>query len=318
MPLPGDITTITVTGTLLSYGGVPMPGSVVFTPSVQVTDVTGNVILTPQPIIVPLVNGTFSVVLPCTDDPTLNPTGFTYYVDERVPDGTQYSISIPRSLGASVDLSHLAQIPAVTPTAQYLPLPSGTPTAGYVPIATGSGEASSWGPVGAPLPADQGLIGWAYDSVSAANASNQPAAGTIIAVRIKVPAATISNLWVGINSSGSGLTSGENFAGLYSGDGSSLLSATADQSTAWQSGFLAVPMALTVPQTVPAGYVYVAWYANGTTIPKFQWAGSANVVNANLTNATARFAHAQTGRTTSLPASLALGMSGDAYWAAVS
>jgi hypothetical protein len=168
------------------------------------------------------------------------------------------------------------------------------------------------------LPADDGFLGWAYDPAMAANASNQPAAGTVIAVRVKVPACKITKLWVGINSAGSGLTSGQNLAGLYSSDGSALLSATADQTTPWASGFTPVSMSLVTPQVVPAGWVYVAWYANGTTVPKFQFAGSANLVNANLSNPAARFATGGTGRTTSLPASLTLNMNADAYWAGVS
>lgn len=166
-------------------------------------------------------------------------------------------------------------------------------------------------------PSDSGLIAWAYDPVSASSASNQPAAGQVVGVKMRVPAGTITNLWVGLNSAGSGLTAGQNFAGLYNSAGT-LLSATADQSTAWTSGFTAVSMALTAAQVVAAGYVYVCWFANGTTIPKFQWANSANVLNANInTGATARFVHGPGGQTTSMPASLSPGASGDGYWAAV-
>jgi len=172
-----------------------------------------------------------------------------------------------------------------------------------------------------PQPADFGMIGWAYDPSAAASASNAQTSGTISAVRLRVPAGTITNIILGINSAGTNLVSGQNFAGLYSSDGSTLLSATADQTTNWtNTSFAAVTMALTTPQTVAAGYVYVAWYANnsGGSNPKWQWANSANMVNATLTNSTARFGRGGTGATTALPASLTLTTSGDTYWCAVS
>jgi hypothetical protein len=189
----------------------------------------------------------------------------------------------------------------------------GTPTAPTTPslLAPTSQNATM-------VPADEGFLGWAYDTSFSSVASNQPTAGLVSAVRIKVPACTISYIWLGINAPGSGLTSGQNFAGLYSSTGATLLSATADQSAAWESGYLAVKMALTTPQTVPAGWVYVAWFSNGTTIPKFQMSGTANSINANLTNATARFATGGSGATTAMPSLLTLAATANAYWAAVS
>lgn len=167
-------------------------------------------------------------------------------------------------------------------------------------------------------PSDAGLFGWAYDPSISAAASNSPAAGLVVATRIKISACTISNIWVGINSAGGTLTAGQNFAGLYNSSGATLLSATADQTTPWTStSFAALSMPLLAPQAVSAGFVYVALFSNGTTIPKFQWANSANVVNANLTNPTARFAHGGTGATVAMPASLTLSTSGDSYWFAV-
>ena len=50
MPLPGGLNVITVTGTYLTPNGAPMPGSVSFTPSADLTDSTGQVILRAVPI----------------------------------------------------------------------------------------------------------------------------------------------------------------------------------------------------------------------------------------------------------------------------
>jgi hypothetical protein len=168
------------------------------------------------------------------------------------------------------------------------------------------------------LSADQGLIAWAYDPAIAAVASNSPTAGQVQATRIKVPATTISNLWLGINTAGATLTAGQNFAALYNSGATAQLGITADQTTNWQSGFLAIQMPIT-PVAVPAGFVYVCWYSNGTTTPKFQWAGSGNLVNANVPGATSRFGKGGTGATTAFPGSpLTITASADAYWAAVS
>jgi len=171
-----------------------------------------------------------------------------------------------------------------------------------------------------PQPSDFGLVAWAYDPVIAAGASNAQSNGVITAVRLRVPAGVITNIILGINSAGTSMTSGQNFAGLYSGDGQTLLSATADQSANWAAtSFAAVTMALTAAQTVAAGYVYVAWYANGTgSNPKWQWNAASNFINATLGNSTARFAHGGSGATTALPASLTLTTNGDSYWCAVS
>lgn len=169
-----------------------------------------------------------------------------------------------------------------------------------------------------PQPQDYGFLGWSYDPAIAAVGSNSPANGVAQAITLKVSPGLISNIWLGINSPGVTLVAGQNFAGLYSAGGVALLSSTADQSVAWASGFLAVKIPLLTP-VVPAGnLVTVAWFANATTTPKFQWAGSGNLVNANLQNPNARFATGGAGLTAAMPASLALTATPDAYWCAVS
>jgi len=169
-------------------------------------------------------------------------------------------------------------------------------------------------------PADIGLIAWAYDPTAAGGGSNSQTSGTVTAVRVLVPATTITNIVLGINSAGVSLTSGQNFAGLYNAAGTTLLSATADQATAWQSGFTTIVAPLTTPQAVSAGYVWVAWYVNNTagSNPKWQWCGSANFLNLGQTGVNARFCTGGTGRTTSLPASLAFSATADGYWCGLS
>lgn len=127
MPLPGDITTIEVTGTCLDYAGNPLPGPVTFDPGTVLTDSTGLVILD-GPVVVPLdSNGAFTAVLVCTDNADLRPAGWTYTISVGVapppppwtpgtlvkdlPPPPAPPVSFPaalqHTLGAAVDLSAL-------------------------------------------------------------------------------------------------------------------------------------------------------------------------------------------------------------------
>jgi hypothetical protein len=111
MPLPGDITTITVTGAYLDPFGNPLSGTVVFVLPVTLQDSTGKVVLAAGPYPAVLVNGRFSITLPCTDNATVSPVNFTYTVVEQVPGvGRTTSFLLPHTLGASVDISALVPV----------------------------------------------------------------------------------------------------------------------------------------------------------------------------------------------------------------
>lgn len=121
MPLPGDLTTIIVTGTYQDPSGNPLSGHVTFTPTADLLDSTGRVVLRATPLTANLSSsGTISIVLPCTDNATLNPSAWAYTVAEVVSDGLNnlptrtYTIQLPHTLGATVDLSTL--IPVNPPT----------------------------------------------------------------------------------------------------------------------------------------------------------------------------------------------------------
>lgn len=109
MSLPGNITTITVTGAFASPSGAAASGTVSFAPTSTLTDQAGQVILTAQPVVETLTAGAFSVVLPCTDNTAIRPTPFEYLITISVPYATvePYAVSLPSTLGATVDLSAL-------------------------------------------------------------------------------------------------------------------------------------------------------------------------------------------------------------------
>jgi hypothetical protein len=110
VPLPPDLTTIVLTGTYADASGAPLTGQVIIYVPQVVRDSTGKVILGAGPVSCPLgPAGSFTVTLACTDNPNLNPTGFTYTVLEQIPGlGRSYSISLPHTLGPTADLSALA------------------------------------------------------------------------------------------------------------------------------------------------------------------------------------------------------------------
>jgi Right handed beta helix region/Periplasmic copper-binding protein (NosD) len=100
-----------LTGRFVDILGQPLAGTVTFTPAPAAVLVpTQQVIVLPAPRVVTLVAGAFDVVLPATDDPDGNPTGWTYTVAEGVPGGRSYAIEAPR--GVSQDLSQVAPVPS--------------------------------------------------------------------------------------------------------------------------------------------------------------------------------------------------------------
>lgn len=110
MPLPGDLATVVVTGTLLDPAGGALTGVVTFTPSAEVTDATGRVVIpaTPQPY--PLsADGTFTAgPLAATDNADLVPETWTYGVTVALTGAPEFSFScaIPHT-PSPVDISAL-------------------------------------------------------------------------------------------------------------------------------------------------------------------------------------------------------------------
>lgn len=113
--------TITVTGKYANFiSGAGETGTVQFIPSIpSLSDQTDHQFLTIPPFVVVLPGtlggqpnssgpGTFSIVLPCTDNTELFPEGFSYTVIEKVTNMAQRTtkgVLIPSTLGSTVDLT---------------------------------------------------------------------------------------------------------------------------------------------------------------------------------------------------------------------
>ena len=108
MALPGNITTITVTGQYIDFTGSPIAGQVKFTNPQFLVDAAADRMIVPTTITATLDNtGAFSVTIPITNDADVSPLNFTYTYEEAFIGGSTYTISLPASLGGSVDISDL-------------------------------------------------------------------------------------------------------------------------------------------------------------------------------------------------------------------
>ncbi|MFJ7337889.1 hypothetical protein ACIQUU_32150 [Streptomyces sp. NPDC101116] len=117
MSLPEGIPTVTVTGRYLRPDGQPLSGQVVWRAPNLLTFADHDVILG-GPVTVPLdKQGRFTVELPATDAPGMNPTGWSYSVAEQFATVSQnrvYQVLLPSS-DPVVDIADLAPTDPTTP-----------------------------------------------------------------------------------------------------------------------------------------------------------------------------------------------------------
>jgi hypothetical protein len=101
-----------LTGRFVDILGQPIQGYITLTPSAAaVLDSLNNVVVLPATRKVTLdATGAFDVVIPATDDPDMNPTNFTYTVQEVVHGGRSYSINAP--MNKTQDLADIAPVPS--------------------------------------------------------------------------------------------------------------------------------------------------------------------------------------------------------------
>lgn len=111
MALTPNLSTVTVGGQFVDVAGNPIAGQVTFTPRTILTDPTANQIIIPKTVVIDLdANGSFSVLLPATDDSDLAPVNWTYRVEEAFTGGRVYDIVLSSS-PATQNLADMA--PAV-------------------------------------------------------------------------------------------------------------------------------------------------------------------------------------------------------------
>lgn len=191
----------------------------------------------------------------------------------------------------------------------------------------------------AETPSSAGLIAWDFPYAMATQgaASTGSAAvtgGSLYLAKLVLAAGTVvTNLWFRIATAASGITSLQNFGGLYSASGT-LLATSADLSTVIGTNTGAIQAALTAPFTVQtSGTYYAGFFFNaGTTEPVLGTFANQNTVTTGAQNfgsvttfgntaAKFPFAINTTGNTTALPASLTMSSNtatgAYAYWVGV-
>ncbi len=120
MPLPGNVDTITVTGTYVDMSGAPLSGTVTFVASVnRLRDPDADVIITDYPFVATLDgSGSFSIELPATDDSDLVPSPWYYRVTENLNDHREtFFMEVPQSSPGGVldmaDADRAVKVPNV-------------------------------------------------------------------------------------------------------------------------------------------------------------------------------------------------------------
>ncbi|MFI7073568.1 hypothetical protein [Micromonospora sediminicola] len=158
----------------------------------------------------------------------------------------------------------------------------------------------------AQVPADRGWLAWTQPPHVLVAGSALAPAGTLQLRRLRrVPAGQVTNIVTFLTVAGSSLTAGQCFAALYTAAGA-LVAQTGDQSTAWASiGLKVMPLA-GGPYQVTGGDYYVGLWFNGTTGPAIVRSGtvSAALTNVGLSAPNFDMASANTGLTTTAPATL--------------
>lgn len=114
MALPIDYDTVPVRGKYVYLNGAPAAGFVQFAGKIVAVSDSTNTIIMPATITATLdANGQFEVNLPATNDPNIQPNGFTYTVTEQLSGGygRTYDIDVPlEAVGSGVDLSEIAPV----------------------------------------------------------------------------------------------------------------------------------------------------------------------------------------------------------------
>jgi len=113
MPLPGNITTITLTGQYIDFTGSAIAGQIKITMPEFLLNAAANRMIVPSTITQVLdADGAFSIVVPISNDADLdvfddaNDT-FAYTFEESFIGGATYEITLLAAMGASVDISDL-------------------------------------------------------------------------------------------------------------------------------------------------------------------------------------------------------------------
>lgn len=147
MPIPAEITLVTVTATYLRPDGSPASGRVSFVPS-QVNALADTVLTTWRTTSYLNSDGELSVQLPATDDASWEAPGWSYRVIEQIDgaDDRRYDITVPAA-SPTLDLATAAPLAEPATASSYVlrsnigtlvpPLVAGKVPESYLPASAG-------------------------------------------------------------------------------------------------------------------------------------------------------------------------------------
>jgi hypothetical protein len=146
MPLPGNLTTVTVTGKYLDASGSPVRGSVTFTLDTPLLNAGASTYIIETEYTVPLdAQGAFSVALPATNDVDVTPTGWTWTLTPNFDGADPLTFALPTNLGPSVDITVLAPaLPNPSTTYSYVLTSAVGAPSGVAPLNSGGTIAASY------------------------------------------------------------------------------------------------------------------------------------------------------------------------------
>jgi hypothetical protein len=146
MPLPGNLTTVTVTGKYLDASGAPVRGSVTFTLDTPLLNAGASTYIIETEYTVALdAQGAFSVALPATNDVDVTPTGWTWTLTPNFDGADPLTFALPTNLGPTVDITVLAPaLPNPSQTYSYVLVSAVGAPSGVAPLNSGGTIAASY------------------------------------------------------------------------------------------------------------------------------------------------------------------------------
>ena len=114
MTIDASVTQVTVQGSYVNFEGTAIAGQIKFTLSDMLRNSLANQMIVPSTISVTLdSNGSFTVVLPSTNDTDVIPE-FVYTVEEAFPNGRTYTVTLPANTVGNLNLADISPDPVIT------------------------------------------------------------------------------------------------------------------------------------------------------------------------------------------------------------
>lgn len=135
MALPGNLTTVTVTGRYIDASGAAVRGSVTFTLDTPLLNAGASTYIIETEYTVTLdATGSFSVALPATNDVDVTPTGWTWTLTPNFDGADPITFALPTNL-TTVDITTLSPaLPNPSQTYSYVLVSAVGAPSGVAPL----------------------------------------------------------------------------------------------------------------------------------------------------------------------------------------